>query len=68
MKRLFKLFLLVLFIFVIISTICLMSGIFIFYVANNVPPIIELNGKSYNFKSPVKENIKLVAKWKEKDM
>lgn len=34
-----------LFIFVIISTICLMSGIYIFYVANNVPPIIELNGK-----------------------
>ena len=34
-----------LFIFVIITTICLMSGIYIFYVANNVPPIIELNGK-----------------------
>ena len=34
-----------LFIFVIISTICLMSGIYIFYVANNVQPIIELNGK-----------------------
>ena len=27
----------------------------------------ELNGKSYNFESPVKENITLVAKWKEKD-
>ena len=27
----------------------------------------ELNGKSYNFESPVKENITLVAKWEEKD-
>ena len=33
-----------LFIFVIISTICLMSGIFIFYVANNVSPTLELIG------------------------